>query len=195
MTSHFILTLTNSAWDIETTWRQPVYKKGEKLLVHIYNYPWSGRTGRIARQCLYCGEKGSRWTLSSSATRCLSCPRRDDEPIPALWAEYIAEANQAINKWCQEHHVDREKTEKALLERYGEQSQFLTVERDDDEVQEAFKQLTTEQLATANRRGFSEWQIKNWLRYDQMPGQPKVIPIEEGEPYIGPEDWLTTQGK
>ena len=163
-----------------------MYKKGEVLPIHIYNYPWFGRFGCVAKKCIYCGTSGPSFQLSSHAVQCLGCPNHGKEPIPELLDEYKRAMEQAVNERCRRHNVDRERTIRDLEERYGPQTEYLTVVRDDNDVEEAFKQLTPEQIATARRRGFTDWQIKNWLQYDQVPGQPRIIPIQEGEPYVGP---------
>jgi hypothetical protein len=121
----------------------------------------------------------------------LNC-NKDQEPIPALYEKYQADLNQAVDKWCEGHNIDREATERAMRERYGPQTQHLTVVRDEQEVEEAFQALKVEEVQIAHGRGFTDWQIKNWLRYGVCPGQPDLKPLEPGERYVGPDDWIGT---
>lgn len=55
-----------------------------------YNYPWSGRLGSIADCCIYCGDFGPSFHLSSRGARCGNC-RGTLEPIPELYEKFEKE--------------------------------------------------------------------------------------------------------
>lgn len=79
------------------------------MAVYSYNYPWSGRLGSISRCCLYCGDSGPSFQVSSFGARCLKCSH-DAEPIPELVAEYEANYERLAVAWCDSRGIDYEAT-------------------------------------------------------------------------------------
>ena len=58
-------------------------------IVRMYNFPWSGKIVSHITCCLYCGDNGPKYSLSSRAGRCLNkeCQeayRNGAKPIPEL---------------------------------------------------------------------------------------------------------------
>lgn len=74
------------------------------------NYPWSGRLGRVARCCIYCGTKGPSFGFSSIGDSCLECSskRRTANPIPELKAELDAKRLKLTKRWCIKNNFDYE---------------------------------------------------------------------------------------
>lgn len=91
--------------------------------IYSYNYPWSGRLGRIAECCLYCGRTDSSWVYSSHGDRCLhrECPSRkpDAVPIPELMAEFHKRYEQLAREWCRVHRIGYEETIENYLKHCG----------------------------------------------------------------------------
>jgi len=82
------------------------------------NAPWSGRLGRINRRCVYCGDSGPRFQISSRAATCLApeCVHRRQagaKPRPEIMDEWQAEYERLARAWCAENGYDFEaETEK-----------------------------------------------------------------------------------
>lgn len=72
------------------------------------NYPWSGRLGRVAKQCICCGSMGPEFQLSSHSTHCLQC-LPNQEPDPQLLLKYQARYEKLARKWCKENNLDYDK--------------------------------------------------------------------------------------
>jgi hypothetical protein len=93
-------------------------------MLRSYNYPWSGKVGKVAPKCLWCGSKGSDFDLSSSATSCLGMECRNAkkngaEPIPEFVEEYKAILEKAVRAWCVKHKIDYDQTIKELHDKHG----------------------------------------------------------------------------
>lgn len=90
----------------------------------IYNYPWSGRFGRIAKQCLYCGSSGLSFQVSSFSTCCNSSDcrqklRQGAAPIPELLAEMEADSDRLVRKWCRDRGMNYDTVVAEMFEQYG----------------------------------------------------------------------------
>jgi hypothetical protein len=89
------------------------------MLIRVYNYPWSGRLGNIAKQCVYCGEAGSRFRISSRAFQCCNCPNKTDEPIPELMEQVKKDYERLAREWCLKNGMDYDTVVKEMWEKYG----------------------------------------------------------------------------
>lgn len=87
------------------------------MLVRVYNYPWSGRLGRIAGRCICCGTKGPAFQVSSFGATCLGC--RHKEPDPKRLAQFNAEYERLARAWCSKNGIDYDQTVKDMAEKYG----------------------------------------------------------------------------
>lgn len=79
-----------------------------KQMYRIYNYPWSGRLGRIADRCLYCGDNGTAWQISSSGTYCYGPECRENrrngaQPLPELEKKFEETYERLAREWCQQN--------------------------------------------------------------------------------------------
>lgn len=97
-------------------------EKKRKILYRRYNYPWSGRLGAVATRCIYCGDDGPSFQLSSQGASCTQCIGRK-KPIPELEKEYLERCEQLAEAWCVEHGIDYAATVKNLLEKVGPMDQ------------------------------------------------------------------------
>ena len=79
------------------------------MKLYGYNYPWSGRLGRLADRCIYCGDNGPSFQISSRGSACLKCPD-DAKPIPELYDEYCREYEAKARIWCDERNIDYDAT-------------------------------------------------------------------------------------
>jgi hypothetical protein len=85
--------------------------------------PWAGLLGRIADECLYCGEKGDYFSLSSNPIACLcrTCPgqNRDKQapkPDKKLFEKYKNKCIKLSKEWCKKNNVSYEHYEQELLD-------------------------------------------------------------------------------
>ncbi len=69
------------------------------------NYPWSGRLGRIATKCIYCGESGMSFGLSSAGNRCCRC-NSSMTPIPELRDAFLVRVELLAREWCRKNGFD-----------------------------------------------------------------------------------------
>lgn len=83
-----------------------------------YNYPWSGLLGRIADCCIYCGDNGSSFQMSSRGARCCRC-NSNKEPIPELLEKFNREYERLAKEWCLANGLDYEATVKNYFEHLG----------------------------------------------------------------------------
>lgn len=79
------------------------------MSLYSYNYPWSGRLGRISRCCVYCGDSGPRFQISSRANCCTRCSSKD-APIPEFVARDESRYHELALAWCDERGIDYEAT-------------------------------------------------------------------------------------
>lgn len=86
--------------------------------IYGYNYPWSGRLGRIGVRCIYCGDTGPSFQYSSAGCKCTKCPG-DAVPIPEYEREFEAIYDQQAREWCLERGIDYEATVQNYLEHLG----------------------------------------------------------------------------
>jgi hypothetical protein len=94
------------------------------MLYRIYNYPWSGKLGRIAERCIYCGNNGPAFHLSSAGTTCCEETCRayrqtGAKPAPAFEAKFKADYERLAKEWCLAHNIDYDQTIKDLAEKYN----------------------------------------------------------------------------
>src|SRR4051812_38383915 len=77
-----------------------------------YNYPWSGRLGRISKRCHFCGKSGDHFNISSHGDRCCdpACRQKRVAEIPEIAAETEAEYQRLARKWCAKRGIDFEAT-------------------------------------------------------------------------------------
>lgn len=92
-------------------------------MIRVFNYPWSGRLGRVAGKCLCCGTTGMSFQLSSFAMHCLDCRKAGKEPDPKLLAAHEDECYDLTRKWCLERGINYEATVDAYHAQFGEISQ------------------------------------------------------------------------
>lgn len=92
-----------------------------------YNYPWSGKLGRIADCCLYCGRDDAAFHMSSHATRCISTNCKRAKPLSHLLKTYKKKCREMILAWCEERGIDCDATIKNFEKHLGPPLQ----ERDD----------------------------------------------------------------
>lgn len=144
------------------------YGVGEPVPMRVYNYPWAGRFGRVARCCLHCGEKDAPFGFSSFGTRCLRC--RPTDPVkPELQAAYDQALEQAVDAWCAKNNIDRAATEARMHEAYGgpPNQDFLLV-RTDAEVKECLEAVTPAQWEAAKARGFTRYEVEFYFRFGRL---------------------------
>jgi hypothetical protein len=87
-----------------------------------YNYPWSGRLGSITDCCIYCGDSGPSFQMSSRGARCCRC-NSNSEPIPELLEKYTQEYERLAKEWCVAHGLDYEATIQNYFDNLGPKSQ------------------------------------------------------------------------
>ncbi len=161
--------------------------------MRVYNYPWSGRLGRCSEVCLYCGDGGSAWSLSSAPDRCLKCSS-DKQPIPELMARMEATAEESVRSWCLEHGLDYEATVEALRVQYGgDPDQDFVVIRDDLEVAALVAALSPDQTMAAKYRGYTPIDLLNFYRFGVILGQEKGVSPFEG-PCKDPDPGVSVTG-
>ena len=161
------------------------YHRGQLVHIRVYNYPWSGRMGRINTSCLICGASGPLFQLSSS-NRCLKCPH-DATPDPERLVAFQAQMDAAVDQWCKDNQVDRKATEARLRAAYGEPNQYMRVIRDDLDIAEALAGFgQSEARDWPSKRGFPPHYVESWLRYGQIAGQPDLNPFTDGPPFQPP---------
>jgi hypothetical protein len=71
-------------------------------------YPWSGKLGRVADCCIYCGRKDNYFHISSRGTRCVHPECTGDIPKPELLKQFQIKYEQLVREWCKENNVDFE---------------------------------------------------------------------------------------
>ena len=103
------------------------YTMADDAQVQMYNFPWSGRINGHVNCCLYCGNKGSTYQISSHAGRCLDqeCRKRvrdGAEPIPELLKKSNDDFDRLVRGWCSKNHIDYEATVKNYYANLGPQS-------------------------------------------------------------------------
>lgn len=96
--------------------------KKRKILYRRYNYPWTGRLGAIATRCIYCGDDGPSFQISSRGNCCMQCFGRK-KPNPELEKEYLERYEQLAEAWCLEHGIDYAATVKNFSEKVGPMDQ------------------------------------------------------------------------
>lgn len=95
-------------------------------MVHMYNYPWSGYiTGHI-NCCLYCGDDGSHYRLSSHSGRCLGkkcrvAVRNGAKPIPELFEKMEKDFDRLVREWCAKNYINYDATVKNFEDNLGPQ--------------------------------------------------------------------------
>lgn len=161
------------------------YYRGQTVPIRVYNYPWSGKLGRLCLECLVCGDKGPSFQASSRGDRCLNCPW-DAKPDPKRAARYRARMERGIDQWCAEQGINRKEVEDRLRARYGEPNQDMLVVRDELEVKAYLEARTPEEMAWAKKRGFPLHYLEGYARYGMIGGQPELNPFEDGPPFESP---------
>ncbi len=63
------------------------------------NYPWSGKLGRIADCCIYCGDSSMTFQLSSAPNRCCYC-KSTDTPVAELYGKFVNKSERLAREWC-----------------------------------------------------------------------------------------------
>ncbi len=88
-----------------------------------YNYPWSGKLGRVADCCPYCGESGAAWRASSApychGQECRIKRRSGAKPIQELIDKHNQKYERLAREYCQNHNIDYEKTIQNYLDHLG----------------------------------------------------------------------------
>lgn len=82
-------------------------------MIYTQNYPWSGRLGRIAKRCVYCGRSGRSFGVSSHSLACVDpeCERHknpDAKPIPEFMDQVTRDRERLAREWCTINRVDYE---------------------------------------------------------------------------------------
>ena len=108
-------------------WKPEMTERDPNELVQMYNYPWSGKIHGHINCCLYCGDSGPEFQISSNAGKCLgkNCRKARAEgaqPIPELWDKAIADGERLTREWCAKNYVDYEATLKNYEDNLGPQS-------------------------------------------------------------------------
>lgn len=102
----------------------------------VYNYPWSGRLGRIARCCLYCGNDGPSWQISSSShccdEQCHEARKNGKQPIPELVKETEMLYDKLVREWCKERNINYEATVQNYYAHLGPQVSETLIENKSD---------------------------------------------------------------
>jgi hypothetical protein len=71
--------------------------------------PWSGRLGRIAECCIYCGDKGTSFQISSRGASCTKCDP-NSQPIPELEKQFCEQYEKLAREWCTKNWIDYDAT-------------------------------------------------------------------------------------
>lgn len=97
------------------------------MSLYGYNFPWSGRIGRISDCCPYCGRSDSAWQLSSMHfcldAKCRENVKNGAKPIPELKKINDEKTDNAVRAWCLENNIDYEKTVESFFNALGPQHQ------------------------------------------------------------------------
>lgn len=78
------------------------------------NLPWSGKLGRVANCCIYCGDDGIDFELSSRAVSCVNCVAESGRP--KYGEEYANRYVLLAKRWCLDNGVDYEKSQQDHLD-------------------------------------------------------------------------------
>lgn len=89
-----------------------------------YNFPWSGRLGRLTNVCIYCGKNDSSFRLSSFGDHCLKpeCRERASRGDwnPELKQRMDEQYENSAIEWCKKRGIDYAATVAAIEARYGD---------------------------------------------------------------------------
>lgn len=77
--------------------------------IYGYNLPWSGRLGRIATRCVYCGDGGGSFRFCSAGYRCAKC-NSGMVPNPNILKEFQERAERLAREWCSQRRIDYDAT-------------------------------------------------------------------------------------
>lgn len=83
-----------------------------------FNYPWSGKLGRATDCCIYCGDSGPSFQISSHTTKCCKC-RSNATPDPVLFQKMMENYNKSARAWCVSNGLDYEATVQNYLQNLG----------------------------------------------------------------------------
>jgi hypothetical protein len=88
------------------------------MAIYSYNYPWSGRLGRVASRCIYCGDDGTSFSVSSSGHSCTQCIGRK-APLVELELQLRETIDKTVRAWCKTRHIDYDATVAAVEAKFG----------------------------------------------------------------------------
>jgi hypothetical protein len=89
------------------------------VLTRIYNYPWAGKLGRLTDRCIYCGDGGFIFQISSASSSCVKCIGTKNKPIPELEQKLINTYNQKAREWCLTNGMDYDTVVAEMEKEYG----------------------------------------------------------------------------